>query len=272
MRFVFLCLFLIVSSAGCGLRGKRGEPSSEIPRLVDLSYAFDESTIYWPTSKSFQHEKTAFGRTPGGYWYSSYNYSANEHGGTHMDAPIHFAEGREAVDQISVQREIGPGAKINIAEQASRDRDYRLSADDVRAWESRNGRIPRGTIVLIQTGWGRYWHDRAKYLGSQKAGDASDLHFPGIAQDAAELLAKDRNVLMVGIDTASLDYGASKDFIVHQIFSGGGIPGLENVAALDQVAETGFMVLALPMKIAGGSGAPCRIVALLDEHANKRNR
>lgn len=261
-------MVLIALCSGCGLRGKRGEPASEIPRVVDLSYPFDESTIYWPTSKGFQHEKTAFGRTPAGYWYSSFNYSANEHGGTHMDAPIHFAEGKESVDQIPIQRHIGPGVKIDVVEQASRDRDYRLSADDVRDWESDHERIPRGAIVLVQTGWGRYWHDRTKYLGSQKPGDASDLHFPGIAQDAAEFLAKERGVSMVGIDTASLDYGASKDFIVHQILSEGGIPGLENVAALDQLPDTGFLVLALPMKISGGSGAPCRIVALLDQHAN----
>lgn len=272
MRLLVPLLFLLVPfSMGCGLTGRRAEaPAAAIPQAVDLSYPFDESTIYWPTSKSFQHEKAAFGRTPAGYWYSSFNYAANEHGGTHMDAPIHFAEGKESVDQISVQREIGPGVKISIAEQAARDRDYRLSASDIRAWEARQGRIPRGAIVLVNTAWGRYWGDRAKYLGSAKPGDASDLHFPGIGQDAAEFLSKERSVAMVGIDTASLDYGPSKDFIVHQILNGASIPGLENVAAMDKLPETGFLIVALPMKIAGGSGAPCRIVALLGQYGNKK--
>lgn len=265
MRSLLLGL-LTIFCLGCGFLGESpGGSSPAVPKVVDLSYPFDESTIYWPTSKSFQHEKVSFGQTPAGYWYSSFNYSANEHGGTHIDAPIHFAEGKQSVDQIPVEHLVALAVRISIVEQASRDRDYRLSAADIRAWEARQGVIPRGAIVLVHTGWGRYWGDRAQYLGSAKEGDASDLHFPGIAQDAAELLARERNVVMVGIDTASLDYGPSKDFIAHRLLNGANIAGLENVASMDSLPEKDFLVAALPMKIAGGSGAPCRIVALLNQ-------
>jgi len=263
-RLPVLCLMAVLC-VGCSTLGRRlGGGAPATPRIVDLSYSFDESTIYWPTSRPFQHEKVAFGITGDGYWYSSFNYSANEHGGTHLDAPIHFAEGKQSVDQIPIEREIGPGIKISIVAQTSRNRDYRLTADDLREWEARQGPIPRGAIVLVNTGWGQRWGDRTLYLGTATQGDASDLHFPGIGQDAAEFLSRQRNVAMVGIDTASLDYGPSKDFVVHRILYSANIPGLENVANLDKLPEKGFLVLALPMKIAGGSGAPCRIVALFD--------
>ena len=101
------------------------------------------------------------------------------------------------------------------------------------------------------------------YLGSDRPGDASDLYFPGIGRDAAELLVE-RRVSLVGIDTASLDHGPSHDFITHQVLNGANVAGLENVANIAQLPEKGFLIVALPMKIAGGSGAPCRIVALLN--------
>jgi len=259
-----MMLLAVLGLAGCGEQQRSSEPTAPaVPRIVDLSYAFDENTVYWPNNESFQHHQVAFGKTPAGYWYSSYTFSASEHGGTHLDAPIHFAEKGQSVAQIPIERHIGPGNKINIADKVSGDRDYRLSAADIQSWEQRMGEIPAGAIVLVHTGWGSRWGNRVEYLGTEKTNDASDLHSPGIAQDAAEYLAR-RQVAMVGIDTPSLDYGPSRDFIAHQILNGANIPGLENVANTDQLPERGFLILALPMKIAGGSGAPCRIVALLN--------
>jgi kynurenine formamidase len=257
-----VALLAVLSSAGCVERQQPAQTAPAVPRIVDLTYAFDENTVYWPNNESFQHHQVAFGRTPTGYWYSSYTFSASEHGGTHLDSPIHFAEKGQSVEQIPIERHIGPGIKINIADKVSSNRDYRLSASDIQAWEQRMGEIPAGAIVLVHTGWGRHWGNRVEYLGTEKTNDASDLHFPGIAQDAAEYLARQRQVAMVGIDTPSLDYGPSRDFIAHQILNGANIPGLENVANTDQLPERGFLIMALPMKIAGGSGAPCRIVAL----------
>jgi kynurenine formamidase len=270
--FVSACLaFFLFSSIACERTTTTLPTANEnlldvtrVPAVVDLTYSFDESTIYWPTdTEGFRHERVFYGHTEGGYWYATFNLAASEHGGTHLDAPIHFAEGRQSVEQIPIERLVAPGVKINIVEQATRDRDYRLTAADIIQWESRAGRIPERSIVLIETGWGGYWGDRLMYLGSDRQGDASDLHFPGIGQDAAELLVE-RRVGLVGIDTASLDHGPSKDFITHQVLNGAEIAGLENVANFSQLPERGFLIVALPMKIAGGSGAPCRIVALLN--------
>ncbi len=261
--------FVMLFSAGCGGSGQPAETTPQVPQqvpeLIDLTYSLDQNTIYWPNNKAFQHEQVAYGKSEGGYWYASFTFAASEHGGTHLDAPIHFAEGKQSVEQIPIERHAGPGVKISIAEKAAQDRDYRLTAADIEAWETRMGPIPPGAIVLVHTGWGRYWNNRTEYLGSEKLDDASDLHFPGIGQDAAEFLVRERQVAMVGIDTASLDYGPTRDFIAHQVLNGADIPGLENVANLEQLPEKGFLILALPMKIAGGSGAPCRIVALLEQ-------
>ncbi|HSK74870.1 MAG TPA: cyclase family protein [Thermoanaerobaculia bacterium] len=233
-------------------------------RLVDLTHPFDEKTIYWPTSpSSFQLNRLAFGKTEGGYFYASNAFCTPEHGGTHLDAPIHFAEGRRTMEQIPLEQLIAPAVVIDVSAKAAADPDYRLTAEDVRAWEAKHGAVPQGAIVLLRTGWGKRWPDRKRYLGDDKPGDASNLHFPSYGAEAARLLVEQRKVGALGVDTASIDHGPSKDFIVHQIANGANVFGLENVASLEEVPETGAWVIALPMKIAGGSGGPVRIVALV---------
>ncbi|HXM75525.1 MAG TPA: cyclase family protein, partial [Thermoanaerobaculia bacterium] len=152
---------------------------------------------------------------------------------------------------------------IDVARQAEKDPDYRLTAADVRAWESRHGTVPAGAIVLLRTGWGKRWPDRKRYFGDDTPNDATKLHFPSYGKEAAELLVRGRRVGALGVDTASIDAGASTDFIVHRVALGAQVPGLENVANLEQVPESGAWVIALPMKIAGGSGGPLRIVAVV---------
>ena len=235
-----------------------------IPRIIDLTYPFDDRTIYWSQKEKFARTQLAFGRNEAGLWIANFSFAAGEHGGTHMDAPLHFAEAKRSIADIPIGQHIGAGVKISIADQCSRDRDYRLQASDLLSWEAVAGPIPKGAILLIHTGWGRYWGDRAGYLGSASAEDTAVFHFPGIGRDAAELLSRGRQIAMVGIDTASLDHGPSSDFPAHQILCAAEIPGVENVANLEQLPESGFLVLALPMKIAGGSGAPTRIVALFE--------
>lgn len=236
----------------------------EEAELVDLTYTYDDSTVYWPTSPSkFELKELAYGETPGGYFYSSYSVCTPEHGGTHLDAPIHFAADRQTVDQVPLDRLFAPAVVIDVAEQAAADADYRLTAADVNAWEAEHGTVPAGSIVLLRTAWGERWPDTAAYLGDDTPGDASNLHFPSYGQDAAELLVQQRQVAVLGVDTASIDYGPSTDFIVHQVASDANVPGLENVANLDRLPATGAYVIALPMKIGGGSGGPVRIVALL---------
>jgi len=231
-------------------------------KIVDLTYSFDEKTVYWPTAKPFQWEKESWGRSAGGYWYTAARYAASEHGGTHLDAPIHFGEGRLAADEIPISRLVGPAIVIDISEAAAKNADYRLTVDDIASWEKANGQIPDNSIALVRSGWGKFWPDRKRYLGTDAPGDTANLHFPGISREAAEFLAKQRRVDGVGIDTASIDHGPSKDFIAHQILNGANIYGLENVARLDRLPAKGATLVALPMKIKGGTGGPVRIIAI----------
>jgi len=232
-------------------------------RVVDLTYSFEERTIFWPTNKPFRWEKTDWGMTAAGYWYASGNFSMSEHGGTHIDAPIHFGKGQHTLDEIPLYRLIGPAVVVDVREAVGKDRDYLLRVDDLKAWETRYGRIPIGAIVLMHSGWGRYWPDKVKYLGSATPGDAETLHFPGFSKEAAEFLVSERKIDGVGIDTASIDHGPSRNFLAHQILNGANVYGLENVANLDRLPAAGATVIALPMKIRGGTGGPVRIIGLL---------
>ena len=232
--------------------------------LVDLTWSYDEHTLYWPTSPSaFEHKELAYGPTPGGYFYSSYSICTPEHGGTHLDAPIHFAEKGQTSDAIPLEQLVAPAVVIDVTDKTASDADYRLTAADVRAWEAKNGAIAPGTIVLLRTGWGSRWPDRKSYFGDDTPGATDKLHFPSFGEDAAHLLVEERHVAAIGLDTPSIDYGQSKTFDTHQILMGENIPAFENVAALDRLPATGAFVVALPMKIKGGSGAPLRIVALV---------
>ncbi len=232
-------------------------------KIVDLTYPFSAETHHWPTAQPFYLEKVAEGRTAGGYWYSSYNYGGSEHVGTHMDAPFHFAEGKWTAEQIPLARLIGPGVVIDMRRQAEKNPDYLLHLNDIRNWEKSRGRIPRGAIVLIQSGWGKYWGDRKAYFGTAEPNNVSDLHFPGLSKDAAMFLVKQRHVKAVGIDTPSIDPGPSKDFLAHQVLGEANVAIFENVAALERLPTRGSTVYAIPMKIKGGSGAPLRIFAIL---------
>ncbi len=230
---------------------------------IDLSYTFDSTTIYWPTAKAFRLEVVSAQRTPAGYYYAANNFAAAEHGGTHLDAPVHFAEGRHTTDQIPVTQLIGPAIVVDLRPDVERGGpDYRVPVAALEAWERVHGAVPEGAIVLFLTGWGNRWPDRARYLGTTRTGAAAvpELHFPGIAPETARWLVA-RRVHAVGLDTPSLDYGQSTTFDVHQILFAADIPGLENVANLDRLPATGSFVVALPMKIGGGSGGPLRIVA-----------
>jgi kynurenine formamidase len=233
-------------------------------RLVDLTHAFNERTLYWPTSPSaFALQRLSFGMTEGGWFYSANAFATPEHGGTHLDAPIHFAERGQASHQIPLDRLVAPAVVIDVSAKTASAPDYRLTRDDVLGFERAHGRIAAGTIVLLRTGWSRFWPERRPYLGDDRPGDASNLHFPSYGEDAAKLLVEERRVAALGIDAASIDYGASKDFIVHRIAGAANVPGFENLTNLDQVPATGAIVVALPMKIEGGSGGPLRAIAIV---------
>jgi kynurenine formamidase len=233
-------------------------------RWVDLTHSFSESTIYWPTDTAgFQLEELSFGPTEGGWFYASYAFSSAEHGGTHLDAPIHFAEGGLSNDQIPLSGLIGPAAVVDVSDRASRD--YLVTVEDLTSWEAQHGLLPDGGMLMLRTGWDFRWNDRTAYLGTDLTGpDAvAELHFPGLGADAAEWLVANRGIVAVGIDTPSIDRGQSEDFRAHVILYAENMSGFENVANLDLLPATGSFVVALPMKIEGGSGGPLRIVAFL---------
>jgi kynurenine formamidase len=214
--------------------------------LVDLTYTFDDKTVYWPTEEGFHLEQGAHGLTPQGYFYSANRFEAAEHGGTHTDAPSHFGEGKMTVDQIPLTSLVGPAVVIDVSKAAAKDHDYRLRVDDLQRWEGKYGRIPDGAIVLMRSGWGHFWPDKRKYLGTDQKGDVANLHFPGFSKEAAEWLVGQRAIDAIAVDTPSIDYGPSKDFIVHQTINGANKPGFENVANLDRLPESGATIIALP--------------------------
>lgn len=232
--------------------------------IVDLSHAYGPSTVFWPTSpKRFELEKLASGPTPGGYFYAANMFSMPEHGGTHLDAPFHFAEGGLTTERIPLEQLIAPAVVIDVTAAASADRDYRATRDDVLRFEKAHGPITRGTIVLLRTGWSRHWPNARAYLGDDTPGDASKLSFPSFSEDAARLLVEVRGAGAIGVDTASIDYGRSTDFMVHRVAAAKNVPGLENLTNLDRLPARGALVVALPLKIEGGSGGPLRAVALV---------
>jgi kynurenine formamidase len=232
-------------------------------RWVDLTHDFSSETLYWPTAQGFALESEFRGATPQGYFYCANRYRASEHGGTHIDAPIHFAEGRKTVDQLSIDQLTGPAVVVDVSVQALNDADYRVAVADLKAWEAKHGPIPANAILLLNTGYARHWPDATKYLGTEEKGPGAvaKLRFPGLHPEAARWLVTERVIKAVGLDTASIDYGQSKLFESHRVLSEKNVPAFENVAALDQLPPTGAYVIALPMKIKGGSGGPLRIIA-----------
>ena len=255
-----LVLMTFLAASGMGQRSA-GET------LVDLTHSFDQHTIYWPTETGFVLQKGPAGFTDRGYYYTANRFAAPEHGGTHIDAPIHFFQQRQTVDQIPLSRLKGEGVCVDVSAQCSANPDYQVTVEDLRGWEQTHHESLAERIVLINTGYALLWPNRAEYLGTSATGRAavSQLHFPGLEPAAATWLATQRRIKLVGIDTASIDHGPSRDFGSHVNLFRHNVPALENLTALDQLPPAGFRVVALPMKIAEGSGAPCRVVAIIAE-------
>jgi kynurenine formamidase len=255
-------LILVVSST-CGIAS--AEPSDN--KMIDLTHRFDESTIYWPTEEGFKLLRGPAGVTEQGYFYAANRFMCAEHGGTHIDAPIHFWKGGQTVDQIPLGRLVGPAACVDVTHKCRADRDYQVTVEDFTASETANATSLNDKIVLIRTGYAALWPDREKYLGTSETGRAAvaKLHFPGLDPAAADWLVARRKIRAVGIDTASIDYGQTQDYATHQRLFRDHVPALENVALPDDLPANNFQVIALPMKIGGGSGAPCRVVAVLTD-------
>jgi kynurenine formamidase len=271
-RVLALCTCVLAGFALASIGGafagdttRERAAASALRGLVDLSHPFNEQTIYWPTAREFELTQVAEGETEGGWYYAANDFEAAEHGGTHLDAPIHFARGADTADEIPLRRLVGRAVTVDLSGRVEDNADYLISRADLRRWERRNGRIPRRAIVLLRTGWERFWPDAEGYLGTAERGQQAvpQLHFPGLSRAGARFLVNRRSVKAVGIDTASIDYGQSTNFLAHRVLGAANVPVFENVARLGRLPARGFAVAALPMKIEGGSGGPLRIMAVL---------
>jgi len=274
IQLLFLLLALLIFSSCIEKPGKVStdlsvtvEGSNSKKSIIDLTHTFSEETVYWVTAKEFHLEVVAKGDTDKGFFYAANNFETAEHGGTHLDAPIHFSKGKQSVEEIPLDRLIGDAIKIDVSQKALQDPDYLVSVQDFKDWEAANGIIEDGVIVLLETGHSKYYPDKLKYLGTDQRGAEAIklLHFPGLSAEAATWLVENRSISAIGIDTPSIDYGQSEFFKSHVILLSENIPVFENVANLGKLPNKAFEVIALPMKIKDGSGAPLRIVGILQQ-------
>ncbi len=234
-------------------------PSNGYKSVVDLTHALGTSVpTFEITEKPAFQAKTVATIDKDGYF--AREISLPEHFGTHLDAPAHFARGLWTVDQIPPERLVAPLAVIDVSANVKGNADYQVSVDDIAQWEQAHGQISPNSVVIANTGWYARWNSVEQYRNPDAKGV---MHFPGYSLEAAKFLAEARNVVGLGIDTLSIDYGPSKDFTVHQYTMAHSLYHLENVANLDHVPATGATVVVAPMKLEGGSGSPVRILALI---------
>lgn len=263
---VLIAVMYSIASGGCSSASpQRNLFAWEQSRIIDLTHSFGPETIVWPTEQEFKLIVQHAEDTVGGYYYASNRVEMPEHGGTHIDAPLHFSRGKQTLDQIPIEHMIGTGVRIDITEQCAHDRNYRVAIPDFERWEAVHGRIQDHAIVLLNTGYARFWPDRKDYLGTDLRGQEGvrALHFPGLHPEAAAWLVRERHVKAVGIDTASIDYGQSAKFETHVALLSQNVPVFESLANMRNLPDRGFDVIALPMRIAGGTGGPLRIIAVV---------
>ncbi len=227
--------------------------------IVDLTHVLNEKNAYWPgTGYEPFHLKTIATIEKDGVLSKA--FSMPEHLGTHIDAPNHFETNQPDLSMISPDQFFAPGVVLDIAPQAEVNADATLTLKDIQEWESKHGRIPDGAIVLLHTGWGRFWDNYSRYKNQDAMGK---LHFPSYSGEAAAFLIHERKAKGLGIDNLSIDSGISKDFAVHHVVNKAGRYGLENVAQLEKLPARGFFLIVAPIRIEAGSGGPTRILAIL---------
>jgi len=260
---ILLLAAAVLFASGCQNRLASIFPSDGT--WIDLSHSYDSRTPYWPTSDGFELDTVFEGMAPGGYYYAAYSFQSAEHGGTHIDAPVHFSKGKQTVDEITIDRLVGPAIVVDVTDSVGSYIDYKIGIQDFKRWESRHGPIPDDAIILLRTGLSRHWPDRKSYMGTDAVGIKALplLHFPGLHPEAAAWLVTNRKIKAIGLDTPSIDNGRSSGFESHRTLFDANIPAFENLTNLDKLPLTGAYIIALPMKIKGGSGGPLRIVAYM---------
>ena len=227
--------------------------------IIDLTHTLNNASPYWPneTGSPFKYD-TIFAHKSGSPGMGA--YSTPEHHGTHLDAPIHGGDNLKSVEQLTTKDMFGPAVVIDISKQSGVNSDYTLSKTDILDWEVIHGKLPKGAIVLLYTGWSEKWTDYEAYKNED---DNGKMHFPGFSEDAAHFMIDERDIRGIGIDNMSVDAAQSKGFPVHGVVNGSGKYQLENVANLHLLPPTGTFIIVAPIKIQGGSGGQVRLFAIV---------
>lgn len=248
MLFLFLSLvpFVLVESS-----------------YIDLGRSFDEKTQYWIDVQPFIFTKIIAEDKRDGTWYAQNEFKAGEHGGTHLDAPYHFFKQGWKVGDIPLSKLIVPAVLMDMSEEVKNNADFELKSNHIKKWEEDHGDLPEGAVLLIRYGWGKHYNNRNKYFGFEQM-SSTRLHFPGMAADGAEYLVKHRKLVGVGVDTPSVDTGRTTIYPAHIWIQGANIYILENLDLDFELPERDFTLIVMPMKITKGTGAPCRVVAMLN--------
>jgi len=227
--------------------------------VIDLTHSLDGRSPNWEGTEESPYQATELGNIHRDGYYSRV-FTTQEHYGTHLDAPAHFAAGMWTVDQIPAERLVRPLVVLDVRKQAANNADYEVTVQDVAAWEDAHGQIPAGAVVMAYTGWDQRWHSPKAFRNEQ--GDRL-THYPGFSLATAKFLVRTRAVVALGIDTMSVDIGATTTYPVHYFTSKEDVYHLENVANLALVPPAGATVVVAPIKLENGSGGPARVLALV---------
>jgi kynurenine formamidase len=227
--------------------------------VIDLTHNLNDRSPNWEGTEQSPFQARELGNIDRDGFYSRI-FSAQEHYGTHLDAPAHFAKGMWTVDQIPVERLVRPLVVIDVRSKARTNPDYEVSVQDIADWESAHGEIPDGAVVTAYTGWDERWSSQKEF---RNEGSDHLTHYPGYSLEAVKFLVKARSVVGLGIDTMSVDIGATTTYPVHLFTSKQSVYHLENVANLGLVPPSGTTVIVAPVKLEGGSGGPARVFALV---------
>lgn len=255
-----------VSSVACAAdAGKSGSLADALTVMqahpfVDLTHAFAPGIPHWKGAPD-ETVKTLYTVEKDGFRINEYCHVGQW--GTHIDAPAHFHAGLHTVDSIDPKEMLMPLVILDVHEKAARNPDYLLSLDDVRAWESRHGRIPRGAFVAMRTDWGKRWPDSAKLANRDAQGV---FHYPGWSKEVLKLLYEDRGITASGHETTDTDPGlrtTKDDYSLESYILGLNHYQIELLANLDKVPEAGGIVWVTFPKVENGAGFPARVIAIV---------
>jgi kynurenine formamidase len=237
---------------------RRAKPVIPAGKVLDLTHTLSPTFPIWPGPKNIPIKVTNVARVANDGYYAN-RWELVEHHGTHLDAPAHFAAEGLTAERLDASSLVVPGAVIDLRERVRKNADAVVTVDDLKAWEKKHGRLPKGCGVFLNAGWDAKAGNAKAFLGQDRSGT---LHFPGFSKEAAAFLLDDRQVAGLAVDTLSLDFGASKDFAVHKLWLGAGKWGLECVANLSKLPPAGATVFVGAPKVIGASGGPTRAIAV----------